>query len=79
MRTEINCCHVPTPAKRSDAEIYESLRGRLIKAHCAAGRGSHHCCGRITIDRTSITLQCPLCGDARNLIEAVAAPQDGEG
>lgn len=65
----VDCCHVPAPASRTDSQIYESIRSHIVKSHCAARRGPHLCCGCVTIDRTSITLQCPLCGDAKSLIE----------
>lgn len=64
---EINTCEMPTSAPRRDAEIYARIRDRLIKAHCEAGR-DHKCCGKITIDRAHISFNCPLCGDARQIL-----------
>jgi hypothetical protein len=61
-----NVCHwPPKQARPTEVEIYEGIRSTMINAHCAAGRDEHHCCGRVTIDRTSLTLQCPLCGDLK--------------
>jgi hypothetical protein len=68
MTSEINSCTMPTPAKRSESKIYRSLRDTLIRAHCEAKR-AHNCCGKITIDRDHITFNCPLCGDARQIIK----------
>jgi len=68
MRTpEINSCDMPEPAKRSEAEIYTGIRNTMIRVHCAAKR-AHNCCGAITITRNHITMNCPLCGDARQLL-----------
>lgn len=66
---EITMCHMPKPLKRTDAQIYEAIRAKLIKAHCSAGRPDHLCCGKVTIDRRHLTLQCPLCGDLRANME----------
>lgn len=65
---EANCCDMPKPAPRDEAEIYRSLRDRLVKAHCADRRPAHKCAGLITIDRESITFQCPRCGDAKQTL-----------
>lgn len=64
---EINACDVAQPAPEREANVYRHLRDSLVRVHCSAKRG-HKCCGRITIDREHITLNCPLCGDARQLI-----------
>lgn len=66
MRSVPNMCKWPPerPPKR-DSELYEGIRSTIILAHCAAGRSEHLCCGRITIDRTEMLLQCPLCGDVK--------------
>lgn len=64
---EINSCDIPGPCKPSESEIYGHMRDLLVKAHCAAKRG-HQCCGAITIDRRHITMNCPLCGDARQIL-----------
>lgn len=64
---EITSCSMPTPVKRSESEIYRGIRDTLIKAHCEAKR-AHKCCGKITIDRDYITFNCPLCGDARQIL-----------
>lgn len=65
---EANCCDMPKPASRSESEIYRHLRDLLVRAHCADKRPSHKCAGLITIDRATITFQCPRCGDARKTI-----------
>lgn len=59
------CEWPPQTMPHTDAEIYENMRRHLIRAHCAAGRNEHQCCGRITIDRKGMLLQCPLCGDLK--------------
>lgn len=59
------CEWPPSRPPKQDAELYEGIRSTVIRAHCAAKRGPHLCCGRITIDRTAMLLQCPLCGDAK--------------
>lgn len=61
-----NCCLMPSPAPRREADIYRSLRDTLIRSHCSAKR-DHKCCG-ITITRTDITMNCRLCGDSRQII-----------
>lgn len=69
-----NACLLPMPAPSKEAEIYTRIRDRLIKAHCAAKR-DHRCCGAIIITRTTITFNCQLCGDARQVIPAEENPQ----
>jgi predicted RNA-binding Zn-ribbon protein involved in translation (DUF1610 family) len=64
---------MPAPAKPAEQEIYRGIRDRLIKAHCEAKR-AHNCCGKITIDREHITFNCPLCGDARQIIRPEGNP-----
>jgi len=68
-----NQCLIPTPLPPNESEIYSHIRDLLIKTHCDAKRG-HQCCGRITIDREHITFNCPLCGDARNIITVEPKP-----
>jgi len=63
-----NACHMPAPARRSEAEIYRSLRDTLIRSHCERKAGAHQCSGAITITRTDITLNCRLCGDLRQTL-----------
>lgn len=65
---QANCCEMPSPAPRGEAEIYRALRDKLVTAHCANKRPSHRCAGLITIDRESITFQCPRCGDAKQVL-----------
>ncbi len=67
-RPEINSCLTPTPVRAKEAEVYTSIRDTVVRAHCAAKRPSHRCCGKITLTRTDMTLNCPLCGDAKSLI-----------
>lgn len=61
-------CHLPSPAPLRDSEIYARFRNTMIRAHCAAKRG-HLCCGAITITRDTITMNCPLCGDCRMILD----------
>jgi len=68
-----NQCLIPTPLPPNESEIYSRIRDLLIKTHCDAKR-RHQCCGRITIDREHITFNCPLCGDARNIITVEPEP-----
>lgn len=65
---EADCCEMPTPAPRQEAEIYRHIRDTLVAAHCADGRPAHRCAGMITIDRDAITFQCPRCGDAKRIL-----------
>ena len=66
---EVDCCEMPTPAPRTEAEIYRSMRDLIVKAHCAKDRSAAHpCAGVITITAKHITMQCKLCGDARKTI-----------
>lgn len=64
---EINSCDLPDKCGPVESEVYRKFRDIAIKAHCAAKRG-HQCCGAITIDREHITMNCPLCGDARQIL-----------
>ena len=61
-------CNMPEPVRRSEAEIYRSIRDRMIRSHCDRKAAAHKCCGAITITRSEITLSCRLCGDARSLM-----------
>ena len=63
-----NTCLMPEPVRRSEAEIYRSIRDRMVRSHCDRKAEAHKCCGAITITRTDITLSCRLCGDARNIL-----------
>lgn len=63
-----NTCDMPTPARRSEAEIYRSIRDRMVRSHCDRKAAAHQCCGAITITRTDITLNCRLCGDVRSIL-----------
>lgn len=65
---EANCCHMPRIAPISETQIYERFRNHILKAHCADKRPGHRCAGKITLDCTSITLQCPRCGDAKAIL-----------
>lgn len=57
-------CH---PPKRLPAEHSDFYR-KLHRAHCAhKDEPGHDCQGRLTVDRNGVTLQCPLCGDARKV------------
>jgi len=64
-----NACHMPVPASPQEADVYRRLRERIVAMHCADDRPSHRCAGKVTIDRTTITLNCPRCGDLRKIIE----------
>jgi hypothetical protein len=58
-------CFVPKPAPEREAEIYR----RVLQVHCdRRGEPGHQCRGAVTIRQNSITLQCPLCGDARKVL-----------
>lgn len=71
MTVRVNACYLPRPVSAEDAGLYERLRAGILRSHCADGRDEHRCCGRVTLDRYHLTLQCRLCGDARlNLKEA---------
>ena len=68
MKLHVNACHVPEPAPDRMVEIYRRMRDVMVKQHCDAKR-DHLCCGAITITRDDVTLNCPLCGDCRQLLE----------
>lgn len=63
-------CFMPKPCEPQEAEIYT----RLLAIHCDRKNEPGHessggCRGALTIRRGSITLSCPLCGDARKTIQ----------
>jgi hypothetical protein len=58
-------CFVPKPCDAQEAELYR----RILSIHCdRKAEPDHECRGAVTIRRGSITLQCPLCGDARKVM-----------
>lgn len=61
----INFCKLPKLVKsQKEAKLYKGL----LKAHCShpsSEDSNHQCCGQITINRKSITMNCMKCGDAR--------------
>jgi predicted RNA-binding Zn-ribbon protein involved in translation (DUF1610 family) len=62
---------MPEPVPPKEAEIYR----RFVEMHCdQRGTKDHECKGKITITAKSLTLQCPLCGDARKTIPDGAPP-----
>lgn len=63
-------CHVPGRLSQKESELFRTIHG----AHCARRHESHECSGSLTINRGGVTLNCPLCGDARNV-----HPPDSEG
>lgn len=72
----MNACYwPPEQVKQRDAVIYERIRDRVVRAHCADDRKSHKCAGRITMDRNSMILQCRRCGDLK-LNTSVGEPED---
>lgn len=75
-RRRVNACHVPAPTTPLLSDIYRGFRDHLIKTHCDAKRGPHACCGTISIDRKTVTLNCRLCGDLRKLLVEGKAEQD---
>jgi len=63
----LKCCKVPRRVLGDEARIYKLL----LNSHCehpGKDNGGHECCGKITITRKAILLQCPKCGDAKGLI-----------
>lgn len=72
-------CHMPVPVRsKKEAEIYRKFRELVIKAHCADDRPAHRCAGTISIDRATITLNCPRCGDLRQIIEDMLPSLSGK-
>ena len=61
--SDVNLCWVPKRVPPEDAAAYQALR----EAHCEQKHPSRDCSGRITLDRSGVTLTCPICGDARSL------------
>ncbi len=68
-----NVCHMPTPETPKMAGVYKQMRELVVRVHCADKRPAHKCAGAVTIDRTTITLNCPRCGDVRKIIEQEGA------
>jgi len=64
-------CGMPEAMSVGEQRLYEKIR----VVHCERAQVSHECLGRMTIDRRGVTLQCPLCGDARNIYPKVSTPQ----
>jgi len=61
-----DACQWPTPkVSKKEAEIYERIRSTVIRSHCSADRSEHTCCGKMVMDRKSMVLSCPLCGDLK--------------
>ena len=68
-RRNQQACFMPKPCAPEEAVLYRSI----LAIHCDRKNEPGHkagdgCRGAITIRRGSITLQCPLCGDARKVI-----------
>lgn len=63
-RRIVNACHVPTPAEKREKEIYL----KILDVHCEQRGDGHECRGTISINRNTITLSCPLCGDSRKTL-----------
>lgn len=60
---QVKGCLMPSVMPALDAQLYQKLRA----LHCERAEESHDCSGRVTLDRNGITLQCPLCGDSRQV------------
>jgi hypothetical protein len=63
------CCHMPVAEEPKVAAVYRKMRELIVRAHCADKRPTHRCAGTVSIDRATITLNCPRCGDLRKIIE----------
>jgi hypothetical protein len=70
-----HACKVPEPAPRTEAAIYRSFRDLMIKAHCVRKTEAHRCQGAITITADSITFNCRLCGDLRQIVREPKPPR----
>ena len=70
----VNSCDMPEPAPAREAELYCQIRDWFLRVHCADKRPAHRCAGSITIERQTITMQCPRCGDARQILTAPVPP-----
>lgn len=58
-------CFMPREAPPAEVDLYRSI----LAIHCdRKGEPGHECRGAITIRRSSVTLACPLCGDARKVL-----------
>ncbi len=63
-------CKMPEPVENpKEAQLYRMIRDRIVKMHCADKRPSHRCAGTVSIDRTSIVLDCPRCGSHKALLD----------
>ena len=64
--SNMDACFLPEPCEPEEADLYH----RILAVHChRKAEEGHACRGAVTIRRGSVTLQCPLCGDARKVIE----------
>ena len=55
-------CSVPRKMGEKESKLFRLLH----EQHCASD-GAHICMRRITVDVNGVTMQCPLCGDARKV------------
>lgn len=67
-KRKINSCLVPTPIDPKEVDLWQKLH----TLHCDRKRESHRCRGSITVTATAVTLNCPVCGDSRRLLNGEA-------
>jgi hypothetical protein len=62
-KPHLKCCKTPKIIEGKEVELYETL----LHAHCEHPDkdNGHECCGRVTITRKTLVLNCAKCGDAK--------------
>lgn len=65
IKSDVDMCHMPKAADEPDTRLYR----KILAVHCENKTEGHKCLGTVTITARTLTLQCPLCGDARKLLE----------
>lgn len=64
----INFCEMPSDVRSAkEALIYRAV----LRCHCShpdKPNANHKCCGQITINEKTITMNCVKCGDSRATI-----------
>lgn len=68
IKSDVDMCHMPGKVEPQEVKIYQKILGM----HCENKTEGHKCLGEITITAQTLTLQCPLCGDVRKMMEPLA-------
>lgn len=65
IKSDVDMCNMPKVLAKLDARLYR----KILAAHCENKTQGHKCLGALTITSKDMTLQCPLCGDVRGMME----------